>query len=282
MSVLSGSVTIFVDYVPGSGPSQVGISKGPPPSSPPPPAGTIGNGTCGATSYGNDCNTAPKGAWHPKDLNISSLADCAAHAEGCKMAAFVSYSDVPGNEDCSWYSECDFARLCEDCSKCGIGCPKYYPYQSEVIRAPTTLGTTAASASASSPASASAPASASTPAATHTAGRKPAVDASHTAGRKASLGADFLDKLQLLPTDAEITLRVFVDVGVIEAYWMDGRVAMTIATQGLKPVANTPQAEAYTTAAGVELASAKAYTMGSIWVTPEQVLATPRRDQQSG
>merc|ERR1711871_1457307 len=50
------------------------------------------------------------------------------------MANFVSFSNVPGNTDCSWYQSCDFHNLCEDCSKCGIGCPKYYPYQSEVLR----------------------------------------------------------------------------------------------------------------------------------------------------
>jgi hypothetical protein len=35
--------------------------------------------------------------------------------------------------------------------------------------------------------------------------------------------------LQVLPTDEEVTLRVFVDRTLIEAYWMDGRVAMTSA-----------------------------------------------------
>ena len=52
---------------------------------------------------------------------------------------------------------------------------------------------------------------------------------------------------------------------------------MTIATAGLKSEPNAPQAQAYTTAAGVEMVSAKAYVMKSIWVTPEEVLATPRR-----
>lgn len=247
VSVLSGSLTVFVDYVPESNTSQVGIMKGPPPSAPPPPVGTVGNGTCGATNYRNDCNTAPKGAWHPKDYNITSLAECAAHArkEGCKMASYVSFSDVPGNEDCSWYLDCDFSHLCEDCSKCGIGCPKYYPYQSEVLK--------------------------------NSIRASPNVLEEHTYGMKASLGADFLDRLQLLPTDDSIELRIFVDRQVVEAYWNDGRVAMTIATAGLKSDPNAPQAQAYTTAAGVEMVSAKAYVMKSIWVTPEEVLATPRR-----
>jgi hypothetical protein len=101
-----------------------------------PPVGTIGNGTCGATSYGGDCDVLPKGAWHLAAENITDLASCVARAKKCKMADYVSFSDVAGNQDCSWYSasECDFSNLCEDCSKCGLGCPHYYPYSSEVVR----------------------------------------------------------------------------------------------------------------------------------------------------
>ena len=104
-----------------------------PPS--PEPAGTTGNGTCGPTAYGGDCNVAPKGAWNAVQDGITSLDECVAKAKGCKMANFVSFSNVPGNSDCSWYVACDMRHLCEDCSKCGIGCPKYYPYESEVLHA---------------------------------------------------------------------------------------------------------------------------------------------------
>ena len=97
------------------------------------PVGTVGNGTCGATSFGGDCDADASGAWDAAKENITSLSACVARAKGCKMANYVSYSNVPGNADCSWYSQCDMSRLCEDCSKCGIGCPKYYPYQSQVL-----------------------------------------------------------------------------------------------------------------------------------------------------
>lgn len=112
------------------------------PTPPPPPetdpVGTTRNGTCGATAYGRDCDVKPTGAWRPASENITDLASCVARAEKCKMADYVSFSDVKGNEDCSWYSAsaCDFHHLCEDCSKCGIGCPRYYPYQSELLRVP--------------------------------------------------------------------------------------------------------------------------------------------------
>lgn len=63
---MEGALTVFIQYVPNADTVVVGISDGPPPSAPPPPAGTVGNGTCGATSFGGDCNVDPKGAWDAK------------------------------------------------------------------------------------------------------------------------------------------------------------------------------------------------------------------------
>jgi hypothetical protein len=108
------------------GPSPSPPPPPPPPGPKPPPVGTTGNGTCGATSFGGDCNVHPKGAWNAKKLGITTLAQCVAKAKPCKMADYVSFSNVPGNSDCSWYSECDMSKLCADCHACGIGCPKYY------------------------------------------------------------------------------------------------------------------------------------------------------------
>jgi hypothetical protein len=111
------------------------------PSPPPVPAGTVGNGTCGATGFGGDCDADPSGAWNAAQEGILSLEACVAKAKPCKMANYVSFSNVPANSDCSWYAACDMGHLCEDCSKCGIGCPTYYPYQSEVLHdvAPPTM-----------------------------------------------------------------------------------------------------------------------------------------------
>ena len=118
----------------GAGPKTIydaNVTSGPPP---PPPVGTIGNGTCGATKYGGDCNTDPTGAWDARKEGILNLTACVAKARGCKMANFVSFSLKDWNSDCSWYSACDMGHLCEDCSTCGIGCPSYVPYSSEVIK----------------------------------------------------------------------------------------------------------------------------------------------------
>jgi hypothetical protein len=93
--------------------------------------------------------------------------------------------------------------------------------------------------------------------------------------------------LRLLPTDEELTVRVFTDRTLVEAYWMDGRVAMTYPV----PCGNKddPQARCDetagemavgSTAAGSALLSARAWVMKSIWVSKEEVLATPRVDRQ--
>jgi hypothetical protein len=155
LTILSGAVTVFIDWpgiaaatTLGDGEAaevavtkvQVGIMQGTPDFSPPPPVGTILNGTCGATNFGGDCNDPKqsKGAWDAKAENITTLAECVAKAQPCKQANFVSFSNVPGNADCSWYHECNTKALCEDCHTCGIGCPKYYPYETEVIKKPET------------------------------------------------------------------------------------------------------------------------------------------------
>ena len=54
----------------------------------PPPVGTIGNGTCGATTYGGDCNSDPTGAWDAKKEGILNLTARVAKAQSCKMAKY--------------------------------------------------------------------------------------------------------------------------------------------------------------------------------------------------
>ena len=63
VSVLSGAMTVFIDW-PGTTATeeekeaiavtkaQVGIMQGTPDFAPPPPVGTVLNGTCGATNFG--------------------------------------------------------------------------------------------------------------------------------------------------------------------------------------------------------------------------------------
>ena len=59
---------------------------------------------------------------------------------------------------------------------------------------------------------------------------------------------------------------------------MDGRVAMTSATKNGLSREGVPQVEVFSSLDGVEVASATAWEMQSIWVSKEEVLATPRAD----
>jgi len=239
--------------------AQVGIRDGPPPAKPP-PIGTIGNGTCGATNYGGDCNVSPRGAWKASVEKVHDLPGCVAKARPCAMASYVSFSAE--NDDCSWYNSCDFAHLCTDCSKCGIGCPKYVPYASEVLRTDTTA-----------------------PAGAHGAVKKRGGGkGAHGAQRSPRLAdpsvgveGSKVDALRLLPTDKEVTLQVFTDRTLVEAYFMGGRVAMTshINAAFAQPD-ERPQAEVFATAAA-EVRSVMAWEMRSIWASTEEVLATPPR-----
>ena len=113
------------------------------------PVGTIGHGTCGAGAFTDDhgmslpagpgvirangnCKTDPKG-FHPHQPSFEA---CVAliKSEECTMAKYISYgafvcTDKDSNgcsfeSVCAWFSECDFAHLCVNCSKdTGPQCP---------------------------------------------------------------------------------------------------------------------------------------------------------------
>jgi len=82
------------------------------------------------------------------------------------------------------------------------------------------------------------------------------------------------DVLNLLPGDKTLDLVLYVDNTFTEVYWMGGRVAMTIVTPS-----SSGQDDASISAnqSGVTV-SVTAWAVGSIWVAPEQVKSTPRRD----
>jgi len=82
------------------------------------------------------------------------------------------------------------------------------------------------------------------------------------------------DTLSLLPSDKTIDLKLYVDNTFTEAFWMGGRVAMTIVT---KSSGGKDDVSIGASASGV-IFSATAWEVGSIWVTPEVVKQTPRRD----
>jgi len=87
-------------------------------------------------------------------------------------------------------------------------------------------------------------------------------------------GGGTSDTLSLLPSDNTIDMALYVDNTMTEAFWMGGRVAMTVVT---KSSGGDDDITVGTSQAGVTV-SATAWNVGSIWVTPEEVKQTPRRD----
>lgn len=91
-------------------------------------------------------------------------------------------------------------------------------------------------------------------------------------------GGGVQDTLQLSSADKTFEVRVFADQTVVEVYFMDGRVAMTMS--GPTQVANgSVSVLANSTAGSATTFSGSVYEMNGIWVSPEEVLATPRRDR---
>jgi len=48
----------------------------------------VGNGTCGPTAYGKDCNADPKGSFP----GMKTIEACVEKLQGCKMATYASAS----------------------------------------------------------------------------------------------------------------------------------------------------------------------------------------------
>lgn len=81
----------------------------------------------------------------------------------------------------------------------------------------------------------------------------------------------FKDTLRLLPTETTVELRVYTDWTFTEAFFQNGRVAMTIAA-GADDSADV----SLTSDADVTVASATLYPLKSIWTTPDAVRKAPR------
>jgi len=79
------------------------------------------------------------------------------------------------------------------------------------------------------------------------------------------------DTLRLLGSETVVSLRIFSDATFVEAYFQNGRVAIT-------EVAALHEASsiALTSSATTKVRSAVAYPMESIWTTPQAVREQPR------
>jgi hypothetical protein len=126
------------------------------------------------------------------------------------------------------------------------------------------------------------------PAATTAGGRPYAVTVGAMQNRSGSV-ANTTQDLQLLPpgspgdADASIELRIFVDNLMAEAYFANGRVAMTVVFPATATPSGTPNPPAFSGTAAfvtcsgnaVTALSARAWAVQQIWVTPEEVISTP-------
>lgn len=97
-----------------------------------------------------------------------------------------------------------------------------------------------------------------------------------------SRGGTAKDSVSMLESDSHVYFRVFIDGTVIEAYWQDGRVAMT----GVFPAHTQARAQAQAAAdvhlnveggdPGVKVTNATSWQMSSIYITKEEVLEMTR------
>lgn len=86
-------------------------------------------------------------------------------------------------------------------------------------------------------------------------------------------GGGVFDTLKLLDSDTTIDIRIYVDNLFAEVYFQGGRVAMTVDT----PASDDAGISLSASKAGIS-ANATAWSVESIWVTPEEVLRTRRLD----
>ena len=88
-----------------------------------------------------------------------------------------------------------------------------------------------------------------------------------------SSGENHNDTLRLSPNDKTISIRVYVDNTLCEAYWQNGRVAMTVRTQA------TPEASVSIYSSNETIVqSYEVHAVKPIWVSPSDVIAAPRKD----
>lgn len=89
-------------------------------------------------------------------------------------------------------------------------------------------------------------------------------------------GGGVFDTLQLLDSDETIDVHIYVDNTFAEVYFQGGRVAMTVNT----PASDDADIMVSSSVSGVT-ANATSWSVSSIWVSPKEVLSTPRLDGKS-
>jgi hypothetical protein len=98
-----------------------------------------------------------------------------------------------------------------------------------------------------------------------------------------AIGGSETSQLWLLPPPADdlVNMTIYSDNIVIESYMQDGRVAYTqTGLDGRSPDGNGVRIDCHSAdPAGCEIKSAEVWQLDSIWVSEEELLATPRQDK---
>ena len=93
-------------------------------------------------------------------------------------------------------------------------------------------------------------------------------------GTRNGATAGVVGTVQLLPTDKELDIRLFWDHDFVEIFFQQGRAVLSVgAKQANVRAVENGGFGVYTTDAAVMINSAKAWSVGSIWVSKAAVLA---------
>ena len=84
-------------------------------------------------------------------------------------------------------------------------------------------------------------------------------------------GWSFSSELRLLPDEKQLTLRLFFDHTIVEAYWQE-RVAMTLPLSTVDWEGTDAELALSTTTTGF-VVKAQVWSVGSMWVAPREILA---------
>ena len=98
-------------------------------------------------------------------------------------------------------------------------------------------------------------------------------------GNSDDSGCTARDWLALRPKERKLSLRLFADHSFLEAYWQGGRSVMTVAAPAALDVDSLHGSltmELSTSSSPVTMRSVRAWHMGSIWVTTDQVRRAAR------
>jgi len=218
---------------------SIGKPQGPSPPTPP------GDTPVGLRMNGTDMSGGDYSVKHyPTPHQDASVCEAACNADSkCQSWTWVERGEPAGSHDC--------------CLKSKMPCPSSNPACTSGVKKATTLNCHGQGPSASSTAC--------------TVNYTPPVNTSATTYSVLVQCGSLQDTLTLLTNETTVEIRIFSDMTFLEAYFAQGRVAMTVVStlddeSDIEMISTAP-----VTAQDVDV-----YPIKSIWVTPDAVRGQPR------